>query len=304
MPRVPVTPPPPADVDVDDTLVTALLRQQHPDLAERPLRRVAAGWDNAMWRLGDDLAVRMPRRAVAAPLVEKELRWLPDLADRLPLPVPVPVRRGEPSGAYPWPWAVCRWIEGLPAADAAPLDGRHTADVLGGFLRALHRTAPHDAPRNPVRGVPLIGRDDAVRQRLEQLADVIDAGPVLAVWEEALSASDWEAAPRWIHGDLHPMNVIVRDGSLAGVIDFGDVAAGDPSTDLAVAWMLLADEAHRERLRSHLDGTEADEATWRRGRGWAVALGLAYLAHSEGRPAMERIGRAALAAAVDDLDRG
>jgi len=149
-------PKPPAEVTLDPARVRALLEAQHPDLAGLPLIEVASGWDNFVFRLGDDLAVRLPRRAIAAPLIEREARWLPELAPRLPLAVPVPVRVGCPSHAFPWAWSVVRWLPGEPASTAPPVDAEATAAVLGRFLRTLHRAAPPDAPRSTWRGIPLI----------------------------------------------------------------------------------------------------------------------------------------------------
>ena len=270
---------PEAEVRVDEALVRALLEAQHPDLAHLPLRAVSSGWDNAMLRLGDELAVRLPRRAVAAPAADKEIRWLPALAPRLPLPVPAPVRVGEPGAAFPWRWTIVPWTEGLPAdldpprADQAP--------ALAGFLRALHQPAPEDAPRNPFRGVPLAERRAGVEERARTLA----SWPVRA-WEEALAAPG--AVERcWLHGDLHPRNVLVRDGLLASILDWGDLGAGDPATDLAAAWMLFED------VEVLLDAYGAGEALVARARGWAVVFGV-LLATIDDSPHYRAVGRETL----------
>lgn len=281
---------PAAEVDVDEALARALLRAQHPDLADRPLAVVANGWDNVVLRLGDDLAVRLPRRAAAAELVANELRWLPGLAARLPLPIAAPVRAGTPSKddpAYPFPWSVCRWIDGTTAVEwtADPGD----VDRLGAFLWALHRPAPDDAPRSQFRGVPLADRHDRVVAQLEQVGDAIDVAAIRRTWDELRDLPPWPHEPVWLHGDLHPGNMVVgADGRLAGIIDFGDLCAGDPATDLSVAWMVGAPGVRGDH----------DDATWGRAKGWALVFGLLLLAHSTDVPAFAALGRRTVAAVL------
>lgn len=290
-------PGPEAEVEVTEELVRALLADQHPDLAPLPLRPVGSGWDNAILRLGDDLVVRLPRRHAGVALVEHEQRWLPGLAATLPLPVPAPVRTGAPGPGYPWPWSICRWMPGRSALEAPPTDPA-TATVLGTFLAALHHPAPADAPANPFRGVPLAVCDPVVRERLGHLGDEVDAPALLALWDRLVGTPPWPGPPVWVHGDLHPGNLVVRAGALAGVIDFGDITSGDPATDLAVAWTLLG-PADRPALRAAA-GREGDAATWARARAWALHLGCAYLLHSGDRPAYGALGRRALAAVLAD----
>lgn len=246
---------------VDD--VDRLLASQHPSL-RATLRPLAHGWDNDVFRLGDDLIVRLPRREAAAQLVVHEQRWLPELARLLPVPIPVPVAIGLPDDDYPWHWSVVPWFDGVRALDL-PVSARDAlAEELARVLRALHVPAPVDTPRNPVRGVPLRSRDEAVRGRLS-------AAPQLAaIWDAAVSAPDWTGPPAWVHGDVHPANLIVRDGQLAAVIDFGDVCGGDPACDLAIAWTAFG-AAGRQRFRAAL-GMGYDDATWERARGWAVSM--------------------------------
>ncbi|MFE3828122.1 aminoglycoside phosphotransferase family protein [Streptomyces sp. NPDC059092] len=258
--------------DIDDDLVRTLVREQHPDLADLDLRAVDGGWDNQMWRLGDELAVRMPRTPHAPTLLRAEHRWMPELAPRLSLPVPVPVRVGEPSARFPRPWTIATWVPGEPADRTPVTRGPHAADALAGFLRRLHREAPADAPVKADRGGPL----DAVRQAVDDMFRSVDGvdDEVRDVWEDALAAPVWQGPPRWIHSDLHPANVVVADGTLVGVVDFGDLCAGDPATDLAAAWVLLPEGA----ASRFLDGyAYADEAMVRRARGWAVLRGMMLL---------------------------
>lgn len=258
-------------IDVDVDLVRVLLREQHPDLAEHRLELRAFGWVNAMFRLGPDLAVRMPRRALGATLIEKEQRWLPVVAPGLPLPAPSPVRLGAPSPDYPWRWSVVPWIKGKPA----DLDEPDTTQgaVLGDFLRALHLPPPADAPRSSHRGVPLT---DLVGTMAERLQRVEEQAPVLtpdhlALWETGL-ATPMDLEPTWVHGDLHARNVLTAQGKFTAVIDWGDMTAGDPATDLAAIWMLLPDRQAREAAWEAYG--PISKATLARAKGWAVLFGV------------------------------
>lgn len=265
---------PAAEVAVDGALVAGLLADQHPDLAGLPLEPVDAGWDNFMFRLGPRLAVRLPRRAASAPLIAREQAWLPRLATQLTLPAPVPLRAGAPGRGFPWRWSVVPWLPGAPADLRAPDAGQ--APVLGAFLRALHGPAPADAPANPFRGVPLAARAPAVEERVARLAprtDLLTPG-LLGLWREAVAAP--LDAPRvWLHGDLHPRNVLVEGGAIAGVIDWGDLTVGDPATDLAAIWMLFDDPAARAAALAAYG--PLSPATLLRARGWALLFGLLLL---------------------------
>ncbi len=265
---------PPAELEVGSALVRRLVAAQHPDLAALPVAAVANGWDNAMFRLGGELAVRLPRRAAAATLVLNEQRWLPVLASDLPLEVPVPVRVGAPQDEYPWSWSIVPWFDG-ETADLRPPDAAQ-GGVLGSFFEALHKPAPEAAPRNPVRGVPLIERSAVFDRRVRSLSDL--AAPLdsrlLEVWDAAL-AEPIDVAATWIHGDPHPRNVLVADGRLGAVLDWGDMAQGDRASDLAAVWMVLPDISARRRAMAACPGVSA--ATWRRARGWAVFYGVMLL---------------------------
>lgn len=286
----------------EQDLVRALLREQHPDLADLGLREVAGGWDNQQWRLGAELAVRMPRTERAPALLRTEQRWLPVLAGRLPLPTPVPVRVGEPSPLFAHTWTITRWVEGDPA-DHVPVTRTDAADTLARFLSALHRQAPAAAPANPTRGVPLAAMRDGFDRSLHVMTDDPNADAAGEIWEKAVAAPAWHGPPTWLHGDLHPANVVVRDGTLAGVIDFGDMCAGDPATDLSAAWILLP-----AGTASRFFGTygDADDATIARARGWAVLRALHLISIGRngrlglpgGKPTWEPAGRAALARAM------
>jgi aminoglycoside phosphotransferase (APT) family kinase protein len=283
---------PAAEVAIDAELVRRLLESQHPDLAAQDIVRVASGWDNAMCRLGRSLAVRLPRRAAAAELIAHEARWLPLIGPRLPLPVPVPVRTGVPGAGYPWSWLVVPWLEGRDADLAPP--GPAAGTALAAFLGALHEPAPPEAPRNPYRGIPLAERAPVYEERLRRLAGRGFALPVALerLWQDALSAPV-EERETWIHGDLHPRNILVDGDRLAAVLDWGDLARGDPATDLASVWLVLPHARSREdALRECRSG---DKDRWRRARGWALVQALILLdAGLADDPRMAAIGHAVL----------
>ena len=274
-----------ADIFLDENLVRQLLREQHPDLADLDLRLVANGWDNDLYRLGPELVVRLPRRKVAVPLIEQEQRWVPAIAARVSIPVPSPVRVGVASDAFPSPWTITPWFEGTIASETPFAQHDSLATDLANFVRELHTPAPAGAPRNPFRGVPLAEREPAMRDRLES-GRVPQPGEVEAAWRHALGANPWSSDPVWLHGDLHPANILTRDGRLAAVLDFGDLTSGDPATDLATAWLTF-DPDGRARFRAALD---YDDDTWQRASGWALVLAGAFLANSADSPAMLAIG--------------
>ncbi len=262
---------PPADWDVDAALVRRLLAEQAPAHAGE-VRWIASGWDNEIFRVGDRVLARVPRREAAVPLTENEHRWLPTLPE-LPLPIPRPLVRGRRSETFPHPWSLYPFFEGTRATGVELADPPAAAERLGRFLRALHHEAPADAPHNPFRSIPLRDRGDRLERALEAVGDTVDAAGVRATWA---AVRDLEpTGPRvWLHGDLHPSNVLVRDAVITGVIDFGDLCAGDRATDLAIAWMLFDDT---ERA-SFFDAAGADAPARERSRGWALALALAYAA--------------------------
>lgn len=277
------------EIEITAELVRELLRDQHPDLADHPVRLGARGWDNQLWRLGDDLAVRLPWATESADaLLRKEHAWLPVLAPRLPLPVPVPQRLGEPSARFPRPWIVTTWVPGEPA-DLAPVTRADAADALAAFLTALHQPAPEEVDTGGRgRGGPLAGSTWVPQQLASAttLGLISDPEAVRAVWEDAAAAPAWAGPALWLHGDLHPANVLTEDGAICGVIDFGDLFAGDPAVDLAAAWTLLPDDAADRFYDAYRPAPDA--ATRRRARGWAVIRALVGLhigyAGVHGRP--------------------
>ena len=226
------------ETEITADLIAELLREQHPDLADLPLTFGARGWDNQLWRLGDDLAVRLPWATQDADeLLLKEHTWLPAMAPRLPLRIPVPQRLGEPSERFPRHWIVTTWVAGEPADRAPATRGAEAADTLAAFLAALHQPAPDDAPagRNR-RGSPLADIGEGLAHLLKETTDrglISDPDAVREVWDDALAAPDWTGPAMWLHGDLHPANLLTTDGNFCGVVDFGDICAGDPACDLA-----------------------------------------------------------------------
>jgi aminoglycoside phosphotransferase (APT) family kinase protein len=266
------------ELDIDETLVRALLEQQFPEWAQLSLARVTTeGTVNVIYRLGEELSVRPPRRE--GPEVEEDLefRWLPSLGPQLPLAVPVPVARGKPGAGYPWFWSVHTWLDG--SSPEEPVD----VDELASFIAALQRIDTANGPE-PLygRGKPLAWRDESTRAALER----IDAPGALALWEEALAAPPWPGAPVWIHADLDARNVLVRDGRLAGVLDWGGVGIGDPAVDVMAVWKLVA-RVDRDRFHAALD---VDDATWLRAKGWAVSQAVTALRYYtlETNPALVR----------------
>lgn len=287
------------EIAITADLVRDLLREQHPDLAGLAIREVAGGWGNQMWRLGDELVVRMQRMDPTPELQLKERRWLPVLAPRLPLPVPVPVRFGEPSERFPKHWTVMTWVSGEPLDHGSISRGAHAADTLAGFLRALHVPAPAEAPGPTDRGAHPRDCTDGFENFLQAVGLDDIAADVRAVWADAAGAGAWEGPPVWVHGDLHPANVVASEGTLSGIVDFGDLFAGDPAWDLAAAWVLLpAGTAAR-----FFDGYAlADDAAIRRARGLAALKSLFLVLMGQngdrglpgGKPHWGPVGRAAL----------
>ena len=290
---------PPATLDLSNTVVQRLVRDQRPDLGDCPLARVANGWDNATFRLGDGLAVRLPRRAEAVPLILHEQRYVPGIARRSPVAVPVPVHAGRPTSDFPWPWSIVRWVPGAAAADVGPAGRGQAAEGLADFLLSLHVPAESGVPVNPFRGVPLTDRDAVLMERLGDHERYPQAAALRAVWAQACAAKAWDGPAMMLHGDLHPGNILLADdGSLAGVIDFGDVGAGDPAVDLAVGWLMFDAGTRRRFMRAF--GSAADGDTWIRARGWALILSTAMLSNSDDNPPMFDVGKFGIRQILDD----
>lgn len=271
MSEIPDLGPRPQRITVDAEQVRRLISGQFAQWAGLPVEPVAnGGWDNRTFRLGPEMLVRLPSAAEYALAVDKEHRWLPALAARLPLPIPVPLAKGKPDAGYPYPWSIYRWLDGEPASGA----GVRFALDLADFLAALQSVDAADGPQpgihNWFRGGTLRTFDKEVERALAELDGQVDAGLVREIWAGAIDAR-WDGVDRWFHGDIAPGNLLLADGQLAAVIDFGTCGVGDPACDLAIAWTLLTADsrpAFRERL-------SVDDATWARGRGWALWKTLA-----------------------------
>jgi aminoglycoside phosphotransferase (APT) family kinase protein len=258
------------ELDLDEALVRRLLAVQFPELRELPLRRIEpSGTVNAIFRLGDELSVRLPRREGPAEPGSVELEWLPKLAAQLPVEVPVPVAQGQPGADYPWFWEIHAWVEG-EIVPVEQIDAVQAARDLAALVLALQRVDPAGAP--PGRGIPLAVRDEQMRYWWARF----DGDPrAWAAWQTALAAPPWDRPPVWHHGDLDCRNWLVRDGRISGVIDWGSMGVGDPACDLMVAWKLHS-AAARDAFR---DALPTDDATWERARGWAVSQAVAALSY-------------------------
>jgi aminoglycoside phosphotransferase (APT) family kinase protein len=284
------------EVDTDVSLVGRLLAGQFPQWADLPIEPVrSAGTDNALYRLGEDMVVRLPRIHWATGQVEKEQCWLPRLAPHLPLAIPVPLAMGVPVADYPWHWSVYRWLAGETATVEPVADLRQAATDLALFIAALQRIdptgGPPPGPHNSSRGEPLALRDAQTRTAIASLHGMLDTGAVTAAWEAALAAPAWQGPPVWIHGDLQAGNLLARQGRLSAVIDFGCLGVGDPACDLQVAWNFLSAET-RDIFRAALS---VDAATWARGRGWALSVGLIALPYyRDTNPILAGISRRAI----------
>ena len=262
------------EVDVDVDLVRRLIAAEFPHWAALPVQRVpSAGTDNAIFRLGDELVARLPRTPSRTAPLDKEHRWLSRLGP-LPLAVPVPLAKGMPAEGYPWEWSVYRWLEGEEATVERITDLGGAAIALAEFVGALQRVDPTGGPppgaHNFFRGVPLARRDAETRDAIAALHGHVDVEAVIAAWEAALAVAPWSRRPVWIHGDLAAGNLLVAEGRLVAVIDFGCLGVGDPACDLMVAWTLFPPD-EREVFRSALS---VDNETWARGRGWALSWAL------------------------------
>ncbi len=287
-------------IDTSVALVQRLLAEQFPQWAGLPVRRVEEfGTDHHLYRLGDDLVARLPIIGWAVDQARSDERWLPRLAPHLPVALPVPLAVGEPGHGYPFPWAVVAWIPGS-TPDEDTLRAALARD-LAGFVRSLHGIDASDGPpkTGTSRGTPLARLDDGVRRTLDASPRLRDlAGDVLAVWEDAVAAPAYDGPPVWIHGDLMAGNLLVRDGRLSAVIDWGGLGTGDPAPDLCPAFWLFDGDSRA----AYVAAVGHDDATLRRARGWIIApavSGVDY--YAETFPAMAQRGLDSLRVVIDDL---
>ncbi len=261
---------PAAEIEIDEALIRALLSDQQPHLAQDEIQIIEAGWDNVMARVGDDLAVRLPRRAIAEPLLKNEQKWLPYLAPKLPIAIPVPLYCGVPASAYPFAWSLLKWLPGQ-AADLAP-PACDQADILSSFLKILHNLpVPYGAPENAVRDCALLAKGSDISARMQALSDEpIVSDAIKRAWQSAM-AQPAKLKSCWIAGDIHARNVLTLDGKISAFIDWGDMCIGDPASDLASIWALFAKpEARFNAVRAYgmSDGLVI------RALGWAIFYGV------------------------------
>lgn len=297
------------EVDIDAGLVLRLVSAQFPELAELPITAVPSwGTDNALYRLGEDKVARLPRHEPTVGRLEQEHRWLVELAPFVPLDVPEPLARGLPGEGYPWAWSIYRWLEGEPATTARVDDERRLAADLAALVAALQRIDADDGPPpsqlNAFRGEPLAQRDEQTRTWIAALTGRIDMAAATSLWEAGLAAPAWDGPPVWIHGDLDARNLLVRDGRLSGVVDWGCLGVGDPAWDVMVAWKMLS-AATRDRFRAALSssarawraGWIVDDATWARAQGLVVSQAVGALSYYtlETNPELVREGERWLA---------
>lgn len=279
----------PHKVNIDSSLVKRLVADQFQRWADLPVTEVEPnGWDNRTFRLGDRMSVRLPSAKQYTQQVKKEHRWLPELAPQLPLPIPSPQAIGEPAAGYPWQWSVYGWIDGETATVEHIADMPQFASSLAQFLVALQEIdstgGPNPGPHNFYRGGDLAVYDEETRTAIKILDGKLETGAITEVWDTAL-ASSWNDLPVWVHGDVSPGNLLIKDGRLTAVIDFGGLCVGDPACDLAIAWTMFEGES-RESFRA---GLNLDDATWARGRGWTLWKALIGIAGMSKTNAIEAL---------------
>lgn len=268
--------------EINRDLAVRLVAEQFPQWADLPVEPVSLnGWDNTTFRLGNELSIRLPNGEGYAAAVKTEQRWLPVLAPQVSVAIPQPVAMGQPGAGYPWFWSIYRWLPGTPASVAPIADMGQFATQLAGFLNALYTAdtseGPAAGPASAHRGGPLSHFDDEeIPEAIDLLADRYDSHAVAQLWQSALS-SEWERPPVWMHGDLTGSNILVTEGALSAVIDFGCAAIGDPACDLTMAWTFFAGST-TELFRREL---AFDSDTWARARGWALWKALVTILRAE-----------------------
>lgn len=287
------------EVDIDEHLVGRLLDAQFPEWAELPVVAIpSTGTVNAIYRLGEDLCVRLPRVRGWSGHLQRELEWLPRLAPRLSLDIPEPVAAGDPGCGYPFPWAVYRWIDGTPFTTDGPIDERRAARDLARFVAELRRIDPAGAPSTGRR--PLAELDEVTRAAVDALQGVVDTERVTAAWDVALTAPAWDGPPVWRHCDLLPPNLLVADGRLCAVIDFGGVGVGDPAHDVIAAWSVFGADGRS----AYRDALDVDGGTWARARGVALHQALLIIPYyPETNPAFVDMAMRTVEQVLADSDR-
>ncbi len=288
------------EIDIDDATVRRLLSMQFSQWADLPLNRVpSTGTDNVIYRLGSDMGLRLPRIDWAVSQVEKEWQWLRRLEPELPAPVPIPLAKGKPGSGYPYPWLVYPWLEGDDLQHASSIDLNQAARDIASFVVALEQIKLDRDPPQGKRAGSLGPLDEVARWAIGRLdEDVIDVNRAVAIWEAALRAEPWTKPPVWTHGDLLAANIIMRDGTLAGVIDWSCAGVGDPACDAQLAWFLSP-----ESRAIYRDALGFNDSTWARARGWVVWQTATFIPYyAETIPEAVATAQLRLQAVLDDSD--
>lgn len=269
------------EIPVGVDFVHRLLASQRPDISDLPITHVGGGTDNSIYRVGDDYLVRMPRTPDKAALLQKELRWLPDLGRVLHWRIPVALHAGRPTDDFPLPWAIYRWLDGETATDSVVEDWATYGRDLAGFVNDLHSAELMGASRGGelagYRGGLLQPHEDWLARclgNIRALDVALDVERLWRLWRDATGLAAPEHVHVWLHGDLRPTNVLVHGGRLHAVIDFGGLAVGYPDAEHAPTWDLPA--AARDSYRAERD---IDDRTWLRARAWALLMGASGVSY-------------------------
>jgi aminoglycoside phosphotransferase (APT) family kinase protein len=286
------------EVNITTELIRTLLTQQFPAWADLPLKLMRPeGTDNAMYRLGNDKLLRLPRIIGSAENIAKEAKWLPKLATHLPIAVPEIIGKGAPTPDYPFSWLICRYIEGNNPSPKTQFAPHQAAIDLGHFVAAMQKIDTNGAPKCQ-RGMHPSIRDAATRKSINLLDDIYDVRMLTDLWEKIIATPTWSGPPVWIHGDLHAGNILIEGDLISAVVDFGLAGVGSPAADMMAAWTLLTPET-REIFRSIV---QPDDATWMQGRCWAFTMGvLAYPYYKDTNPIFANIAKRALDQAIVDI---
>jgi aminoglycoside phosphotransferase (APT) family kinase protein len=266
------------EVETSEAIVKRLLTEQFPEWANLPIKLfLPMGTDNAIYRIGEELSARLPRLADKVEQLDKDHKWLPKLAPHLSLAIPEVVASGKPNEDYPFKWAIYKWLDGRPATEEHITDPNQTADDLVRFIKDLEKIDTNGMPQPKLeeRGVPLVNRDASTQKAIAKLEGKLDTESITYIWEEALETPAWDKDSVWIHGDLDGRNVLVKDGRLSAVLDFGCLGVGDPAYDVMAAWKLFSGES-RDIFRSKLN---VDDATWTRSKGLALSQAVLILSY-------------------------
>lgn len=266
------------ELEIDEHLVRVLIDSQCPQWANLPINAVpSSGTDNALFRLGSEYIVRLPRIEWEAGCINKsinkEYEWIPKIARLLKISISEPLFKGDPSQLYPWPWLVAKWNEGSNPSFEKNNEYALLAEELANFLNDLHRIQLPNGPSSR-RGVSLKEIDKETIKAIGELTTEVDIQSVTSVWNQLFNVQSWNKDSVWVHGDFLPGNILIKNNRLSAVIDFTDVGIGDPACDLIIAWSLFNAQS-RNIFRENLESIDAD--TWERGRGWALSIALIML---------------------------